>query len=132
MILLINCKAFSQKMILTEKGDTVITYTVTQSKFLLQQYYKEKESRELAELLELNLSIQDSIVVQQRLIIGKKDQYIVNLNEIIDSKDEELSTITLKLNESVHKTLILKKNKWIFLSCGLLSGIVLTHLNSKY
>jgi hypothetical protein len=132
MVLSSSLTAYSQKMVLTNDGDTAIVYTVSQSRFLLQQYYKEKESKELADLLEQNLAIQDSIVKQQREIIAAKNKYISNLNDISEVKDIELTNLTNNLNKSTRKISVLKRNKWIYLSLGVVGGMVLNHMSWKY
>lgn len=130
--LLINSAAYSQKMVLTNSGDTSIVYTVEQSRFLLQQYFKAKEANELADLLEANLALQDSVVEQQRQIIAAKNKYISNLGEISDTKDLELSNLQTSLNKTERKLRNTKRSKWILVGLGILGGAFVNHLSWKY
>ncbi len=118
-------------MVLTNSGDTSIVYTVEQSRFLLQQYFKAKEANELADLLEANLALQDSVVEQQRQIIAAKNKYISNLGEISDTKDLELSNLQSSLNKTERKLRNTKRSKWILVGLGILGGAFVNHLSHR-
>lgn len=104
MSLLTSIKAFSQKAILSEK-DTVICFTVPQSKFLLKKYYQAEELLILDSICEAQLvnfkgvsSSNERIIKNQSLLLKNKDEELRlkelemgGLNELISDKDKEIN-----------------------------------------
>lgn len=105
MSLLTSIKAFSQKATLNDK-DTVICFTVPQSKFLLKKYYQAEELFLLDSICEAQLSVykdisssNERVIKNQSLVIKNKDEEvrlkeleIGGLNELINDKEKEIAT----------------------------------------
>lgn len=105
MSLLTSIKAFSQRAILNDK-DTIICFTVPQSKYLLKKYYQAEELLILDSICEAQLggfkaisSSNERIIKNQSLVIKNKDEEvrlkeleIGGLNELINDKEKEIAT----------------------------------------
>jgi len=102
---LTSIKAFSQKAILSDK-DTIICFTIPQSKFLLKKYYQAEELLILDSICEAQLvnfkavsNSNERIIKSQYLMIQNKEEElrlkeleIGGLNELISDKEKEIAT----------------------------------------
>ncbi len=100
-----SIKAFSQKAILSDK-DTIICFTIPQSKFLLKKYYQAEELLILDSICEAQLvnfkavsNSNERIIKSQYLMIQNKEEElrlkeleIGGLNELISDKEKEIAT----------------------------------------
>lgn len=123
-----SIKAFSQKAILSDK-DTIICFTIPQSKYLLKKYYQAEELLILDSICEAQLSSfkaisnsNERIIKNQSLVLKNKDEEvrlkeleIGGLNELISDKDKEINKQ--------------KTYKWIAIVSGLLfsSYLIIAH-----
>jgi len=128
MTLLMSIKAFSQKATLSEK-DTVICFTIPQSKYLLKKYYQSEELLILDSICEAQLrgfkaisTSNERIITNQSLVLKNKDEEvrlreleIGGLNELINDKEKEINKQ--------------KTYKWIAIASGLFfsSYLIIAH-----
>lgn len=119
MSLLTSIKAFSQKATLSEK-DTVICFTIPQSKYLLKKYYQAEELLILDSICEAQLSVfkdisssNERVIKNQSLVLKNKDEEvrlkeleIGGLNELINDKEKEIATQKLYKWIAITSTII--------------------------
>ncbi|OQA33118.1 MAG: hypothetical protein BWY54_01001 [Candidatus Dependentiae bacterium ADurb.Bin331] len=117
-MLSMNLTVFSQQTVFTKTGDTLIAFTLEQSKFLLKKVYEVNELKELDSLNRLQLDYCDSVFVSNEQVILDQENIVLNQKEIIELKDYQIS----KLNEQLE---IERKNvrrqklfKWVAIISG--------------
>lgn len=109
--------AYSQKTIL-DKGDTLICFTVKQSKFLLKEHYRAEECDTLKSICEAQSQLKDSVI--------KSDKKIQNdLSLVIKNKDSEIALQDLVIDDLRKKILLEQKAtrrqkfyKWLSITGG--------------
>lgn len=89
MLVLIQCEAFCQKIILT-KGDTLIAYNLTQNDFIIKGLREWKYYKQAYFICEKQNFNNIEIVKTQMTLLKNDSLDIVNLKKIIDNKSEEL------------------------------------------
>lgn len=118
VILSTSLMTFSQQIILNDKGDTLICFSVNESKFLLKEYYRAKELDEVLKICETEKQISDTIIVRSLVIISDLKQVNANNQQIIKAKDYELEQANISIgiaNKNVRKQ---KVYKWIAIGVG--------------
>lgn len=118
VILSTSLMTFSQQIILNDKGDTLICFSVNKSKFLLKEYYRAKELDEVLKICETEKQISDTIIVRSLVIISDLKQVNANNQQIIKAKDYELEQANISIgiaNKNVRKQ---KVYKWIAIGVG--------------
>ena len=120
---LINSVAYSQTLILSEKGDTNVCFTIPQSKYLLKQVYKAKEYVTLDSICEAQLVLCDTVNKRNERIIYDYKMIDNNYNKMLGLKQHEIDRLTQALNEEKKKTRRQKLYKWIAIgTTGLVTG----------
>jgi hypothetical protein len=135
LLLLIPCKAFSQKII-SNKKDTLIGYTLIQNDFIIKglkewKYYKK------ATIVCEQQNFNNIEIIRSKNFIIKNDslnlldfkKVIKNQNEIIYLKDAEIGAITTKLNTTNTKLKFQKVYKWTAIIVG---SVITTFITYKY
>lgn len=109
LTLLMNLKLYSQK-VLKQGNDTLICFTVKESKFLLKQSIALKECDTLRSICELQREYADSIIK-----LGKKMEF--DLNKLIENSNQEIRLRDYKislLESDVKKyTYLYKKERFL-------------------
>lgn len=124
MGLLMNLKSFSQVAKLNNK-DTIICFSVSQSKFLLKEHYRAEKFSILDSLSTIQLMLCDSIKKENNEIKERYKFLLTNKKEEIQLREYQIQ----KLNEQV-KQLNRKVNRQKFYKVGymVLLGGITTHL----
>jgi len=118
-----NLMTYSQKLVLDDRGDTLVCFSVPKSKFLLKQVYKVAECDTLLKICERQKTLCDTITQRNARIIfncfGVNDA-----NErIIKVKDYEITRIGDQLKDTQKQVRRQKVYKWFFIcTTGLVSG----------
>lgn len=122
LVLLISLTTYSQKVVLNDKGDTTICFSISQSKFLLKQAYALKECDTLKSICELQLTKCDSVFVAYDKL--KKDFLLLQKNERDFSElyDAKMTDLQNALLDQILLTKKQKFQKW----CAIIGGGVLS------
>lgn len=128
-LLLVSLQTFSQTLVLNDKKDTTICFTLPQCKYLLKQTYKVKECDTLRKICEVQRADCDSVVTQQALNIVDYKKVVENQKSIIVVKDISIARLTSDLNDQKRATKLQSVYKW----CAIIGGGVLSgYLGFKY
>jgi len=122
MIWLLSSQLYSQQIILSDKKDTLIGFTIPQSRFLLTTYYQTNLYKTLDSLCEQQRVQQDSIIDSQKEMMKDQNSIILNKNEIIEAKDFQIKNLDVAIQEEKKRTRKQKVYKW----CAIAGGIVTT------
>lgn len=115
---------YSQKTIL-DKKDTLICFTVSQSKFLLKEHYRTIMVDSLNSICEAQLSICDSIRANDQIIYNNQVLMIQNKIEVIQVKDYEIGKLHETINDQKKTIRRQKTYKWLsIIGGGVLSGFL--------
>lgn len=128
MLLLVSSKVFSQKVMLNDKGDTTICFTVGQSKYLLKEHYELKKCDTLKSICEQQKSLCDSVVADKNKIINAKNFMLDNQNTMLKLKQYEVDKLTGQLDIAKTEVKKQKTYKWI----GIVSGIAVSLFSGYY
>lgn len=90
--------AYSQRTLLNN-NDTLICFSVKESKFLLKKVYEVNKLDELLSLCENKSSFKDSIITSNNILISGFEKKEQNYKKIIGLKDD----INLKLQDDLKK-----------------------------
>ena len=125
MLLLLNLKMFSQKLVLDKVGDTTICFSLPQGKYLLKQTYKVLELDTLLKLCDGQLVYCSTIVSQQEKNAIDYKLIINNNKDLVWIKDNEIAGLKLELINEKKALKQQKVYKWISIIGGTaLSGFV--------
>ena len=123
-MLLTNTAAYSQKTALSNNGDTLICFSVSQAKFLLKKYYEAEKFAKLDSICELQLLYSDSVKNTLTSTIDAQSLVINNLGDINSLKDIQLQSLTNRLGDEKIATRKQKIGKYIAIGvCALTSGL---------
>jgi len=125
---LICSKAYSQSMTLNSAGDTLISISLSQSKFLLKKYYEAEKLSKLDSICEYQLSLSDSLSNSQKRVIENQSQIIKNDGEIVNLKNEEIKIVTELLTKEKKRTKVQKIQKQISIGLGTIATLFMTYL----
>jgi len=109
--------SYSQTIILSDKKDTLIGFTIPQAKFLLKQPAKVKEQSSLLSVCEKQRLYQDSSRRADSIIIKDQKTTIENKEEAIVIKDMLCKADKDDLNSEIDRQ---KRQKWIVIGVGIL------------
>jgi|688.fasta_scaffold366747_1 hypothetical protein len=135
LLLLIPCKAFSQKII-SNKKDTLIGYTLIQNDFIIKglkewKYYK--KANEICDQQNFNnieiIKSKNFVIKNDSLNLLDFKKVIKNKDEIIYLKDAEIGAITTELNTTNTKLKFQKFYKWTAIIIG---SAVTSYITYKY
>ena len=125
MLLLLNLKMFSQKLVLNKVGDTTISFSLPQGKYLLKQTYKVLELDTLLKLCDGQLFYCSTIVSQQEKNAIDYKLVINNNKDLVWIKDNEIAGLKLELINEKKALKQQKVYKWVSIIGGTaLSGFV--------
>jgi hypothetical protein len=122
--LLTNSILFSQRLILNKSKDTTICFSLKESKYLLAQCYKVQKCDTVNTILEKEIEYKKQIIQEHDTIIKVSHKIIVNQNEIIRLKQNEvdaLNVINLGLKDQLKKQKTYKR-------LAIITGVVLLGL----
>lgn len=108
MVLSMNFQAYSQRKALNSKGDTVICFSQSQSKFLLKQNYKVKELTELNTVCESQKSYCDSLRTCDSLLLVALKKNIVNSAAIEAERQKQVDGLNTRHQKDVRKIRLYK------------------------
>ncbi len=124
-----SSKTYSQQLIRTAKGDTLLALSIEQGRYLLKQIYTLKEVNDLFKVSEIERLNCDTIVKLNELRINDYKKVIANQAVVISLKEAEVQTIKTEF-KSVNKALKWQKTyKWCSIIGG---GILSSYLGYKY
>ena len=117
---------------LSDKGDTTICFTVSQSKYLLKEHYELKKCDTLKSICEQQKSLCDSVVADKNKIINAKNFMLDNQNTMLKLKQYEVDKLTGQLDIAKTEVKKQKTYKWIAIGSGIAVSIfsgyyILTH-----
>lgn len=110
-------KGFSQKPMLNDK-DTVICFTIPQSKFLLKKYYQAEELFVLDSICEAQLSTLKLVNSSNESIIKKQSIMVKNKEEETRLKELEISSLNELISDKEKEIKKQKTQKWGFITLG--------------
>jgi hypothetical protein len=119
---------FSQTLILNEKGDTTICFTIGQGKYLLGEHYKLQECQALLNVCESQLILTDSVTKNQQLNIGGYKNVISNQSILLSSQATEIKTLEGNVEQEQKNVRTQKVYKWITAGCGVAVTILMGYL----
>lgn len=123
MVLLMTSKIYSQKAIIEKPGDTLICFSVPQSKFLLKEYYRLQMIDSLLYVCEEQKLVYDANLKTCNRLSFKYEKQFENCSQYQKIQEHEIIRLN-KLVDEQEKTIIReKRNQKILLVCsGLLTG----------
>lgn len=116
MAFAVSFPTYSQKRALTSEGDTVICFTVPQSRYLLKTIYKARELKTLDSLNQCVIAEKDTVITALELQI--KDYKEVRTN------DGEIKRILKEENKLLNKRLKSEKLKTKILGIATIVGVI--------
>lgn len=124
-----SSEIYSQQLIKTAKGDTLLALSMEQGKYLLKQIYTLREVKDLFKVSEIERLNCDTIIKLDEIRINDYKKVMANQSIVISLKEAEVQTVKLEL-KSVNKALKWQKTyKW----CGIIGGCILSsYLGYKY
>ena len=127
LILLTSTKSFSQKTIL-DNSDTLICFSVPQSKFMLKEYYRAISNDSLLKVSERQIISYKKIIEADKLIFDKYDEEVANYMLIINNQQVQMQDLSYQIRE--HKKTIKKEKlkKQLAIGCGVLATGIMTYL----
>jgi hypothetical protein len=129
VLLSLTSIAYSQQTVINSKGDTLICFSVEQSKFLLKQVYEVAKLTELNSNCEIRNTLQDSLIQSQSVTIQLLEKKADNLQKIIIYSDSINTILEEKLSDEQEKTIHQKNMKrvWIGVSSAV-SGLFVYYI----
>ncbi len=121
LLLLASIQLYSQTTILNKK-DTLVCFSVPQSKYLLKKYHEAATFRQLNSVCERQLFFSDSVVAAEKEIILNQSLIIKNKDEVVSLKDYEITNLKEQLKSQVRKTNTQKVYKVIAITAGLFTA----------
>jgi hypothetical protein len=127
-----SLRGYSQKVILNEKKDTMICFTVNQSKFLLKKVYQAEECDTLRKICETQSLLKDTILSNKEKEITALKMIYDNTNTMLKLKEYEIDKLKQSLQLANDEARKQKRHKWFFIGTtavvSLFTGYyVLTH-----
>jgi hypothetical protein len=129
VLLSLTSIAYSQQTVINSKGDTLICFSVEQSKFLLKQVYEVAKLTELNSNCEIRNTVQDSLIQSQSITIQLLEKKADNLQKIITYSDSINTILEKKLSDEQDKTIHQRNMKrvWIGVSSAV-SGLFVYYI----
>jgi hypothetical protein len=129
VLLSLTSIAYSQQTVINSKGDTLICFSVEQSKFLLKQVYEVAKLTELNSNCEIRNTVQDSLIQSQSITIQLLEKKADNLQKIITYSDSINTILKKKLSDEQDKTIHQRNMKrvWIGVSSAV-SGLFVYYI----
>ena len=129
MLLSLTSIAYSQQTVINSKGDTLICFSVEQSKFLLKQVYEVAKLSELNANCEKRSELQDSLVKFQDTTIVLLEKKVGNLQKIVEYNASINAILQEKLAEEEGKTNYQRNMKRVWMGVsGAVSGLFVYYL----
>lgn len=128
LVSLIYSRVYSQSMTLNSAGDTIISISLSQSKFLLKKYYEAEKLSKLDSICEYQLRLSDSLCNSQKKVIQNQSYIIKNDGEIVNLKNEEIKILTDSLKKEKKQTAIQRIGKQISIALGTITTLFMTYL----
>lgn len=129
LVLLISLTTYSQKVVLNDKGDTTICFSISQSKFLLKQAYALKECDTLKSICEAQLLYCDSIVLAHENL--KRD--FTQLQRVQKQYDDLQEAKMTDLQNLLKQQILLTKKQKFYKWCAIIGGSALSsYLGYRY
>lgn len=127
-----SLKGYSQSIMLNERGDTLVCFSVSQSKFLLKQCYRTEELDTLLSLCEKQNAELDSINKRNSVIMLNYKEIADNNTKIIGIKDYQIEKLNESLSQTNKDVRKQKVYKWIAIGVGTIiagysSYYIITH-----
>jgi endoglucanase Acf2 len=124
-----SLQTFSQTLVLNEKNDTTICFSLAKGKYLLKQTYKVAECDTLRKICEVQRLMSDSVILEQSSNIADYKIVIDNQKNMLWMKDNQIDNLKLELEGEKRATKLQKVYKWVaIIGGGALSG----YLGYKY
>lgn len=123
---------YSQKVILNEKGDTSVIFSLNQSRYLLKAVYKVNELDSLNEICEHQNRLHDSIHVFDNKIIANDSIIHKNDTTAISLKQYEVDKEKSKRLEAEKATKRQKVYKWVIVTAEAIKDGFLVYLYIKH
>ncbi len=128
LILLTNTRIFSQKVQLSDNGDTLVCFSINQSKYLLKKYYELQELKSLYSICNQQLTASDSIKKYFYEISNSKDIILKNQKTEIGLREEQIEHLKVELQLEKKETDRQKRHKNFAIAGGVLSSCLFGYL----
>ena len=126
---LMTSAAFSQTMVLNERGDTLPCFTLPQAKFLLKEHYAKNMYKSLDSICEIQRVLGDSLVASKNRALEMQGLIMVNQKGIISIRDHQIVNLNIQVATEQKNVRIQKVYKWIAIGAG---GALSGYLGYKY
>ena len=115
MLFCVNIIGYSQSIILNKKGDTLLVFSLDQSRFLLKEFSKVEMLELTNEVNEKQLGILRNIIENKENVIIKKESLYKNEKLLLDECLQDKSSLEHNVfelkeqvrNQKVQKTVII-------------------------
>lgn len=98
--LVINTTVCLGQTVLSNRGDSLICFSLNQGKWLLKQAYKVREVTALDSICEAQLTNSNKIIDNQKIEMNNKDLINNNNNELLQLKQDEVNNQKNKVAEA--------------------------------
>lgn len=119
---------YSQKTLLSDNGDTLVCFSISQSKFLLKKYHELQEVNALYSICNQQLTASDSIKKYYHEISISKDLILKNQKTEIGLYQEQVEHLKTELELEKKETSKQKKHKNYAIAGGILSSCLFGYL----
>ena len=125
MVLLMNLSLFSQKTFINKPGDTLICFTLNQSKFLLKEHYRLQMTDSLLSVCNSQIVSCDSIKKISQQLTAKYDNLMLIHKDYTSIQASEISLLNETINSQKKLIKVEKMSKIIaIIGGGILSGFL--------
>ena len=132
MLLSLTSIAYSQQTVINSKGDTLVCFSVEQSKFLLKQVYEVAKLNELNYNCEVRNTVQDSLILSQSLTIELLEKKADNLQKIVFYNASINTILQEKLADEERKTKHQRNMKKVWMGVsGAVSGLFVYYVITR-
>lgn len=126
--MLTNLSVFSQTLILTEKGDTAICFSVNKGKYILGEHYKLQECQALLSVCETQKMLLDSVITNKQLNIDGCKQVIYNQSVLLSNGQIQIKTLENEIKIEQKNTRKQIVYKWLTTGCGVAVTVLMGYL----
>jgi hypothetical protein len=129
VLLSLTSIAYSQQTVINSKGDTLICFSVEQSKFLLKQVYEVAKLTELNVNCEIRNTVQDSLIHSQSVTIQLLEKKADNLQKIVNYNAQLNTILQEKIENEQQKTKYQRNMKRVWMGVsGAVSGLFVYYI----
>ncbi len=118
--------SYSQTMVLNSKGDTLIGFTIPQSKFILKLPAKIKEQSGLLDICKQQSEYKDSVIIADSIIISAQATTIKN-----NAQQKDITAAMCQNDKNTLKSEIIRQKRQKWLIIGISAAIISAKVYSE-